>query len=111
VERVLKDLYGDLERTELDTLLSAIHEVVMRVMRFVRPELAAEYEDATRIIDYRCLPANMRQEGEGVSGSEAGAAKPLARGLAVRALQVSIDPKRYCPYTIKFITALDTGRS
>jgi hypothetical protein len=49
----------------------------------------------------------MRQKEEGVSGSEVGAAIKAARGLAVRALQVSIDPKRYCLYTIEFITALD----
>jgi hypothetical protein len=99
-------LYGDFDRPELDTLLYAISQIVPKVMKFVRPDLAAEYLDASTI-DYRCFPAEMRHEGEGVSGSEAGAAIKAAMDLAVRALQVSIDPKRYSLYTIKFVKALD----
>jgi hypothetical protein len=106
VERVLRDLYGDLERTELDTVLSAISEIVVEVMGFVRPDLAAEYEDA-QTIDYRCLPTSMRYEGEGVSSDEAGAAALAAMVLAVRALQVKSNPSRHCRYTIKFVEALD----
>jgi hypothetical protein len=104
VERVVRDLYGDLE--EVDRVIYSIWQIVVEVMRFVRPELAEEYDNAQTIY-YRFLPAEMRHEGEGVSGSEAGAAIKAAMDLAVRALQVSIDPKRCSLYTIKFVEALD----
>jgi hypothetical protein len=45
VERVLRDLYGDLARSEIDTVVSAITGIVLNVLTFVRPELTTHYED------------------------------------------------------------------
>jgi hypothetical protein len=104
VERVVRDLYGDLD--EVDRVIYSIWQIVVEVMRFVRPELAEEYDNAQTIY-YRFLPMNMRHEGEGVSGSEAGAAAMAELVLAVRALQVRSNRRRHCPYTLKFVKALD----
>jgi hypothetical protein len=104
VERVLRDLYGDIDRGELDTLLGAVRDIVVEFTSFVRPDLRAEYFEA-HTIDYR-MGIN-REEGEGVSSREAGEASLAAMVLAVRAIEVASNPGAYCRYTIKFVKALD----
>jgi hypothetical protein len=106
VERVLRDLYGDLG--EVDRAVYAISQIVRNVIAFVRPDLAAEYDDAdnAETIYYRCLRTDMR-DGEDASSSEAGVVSISAMVLAVRSLQVKSDPSRYCHYTLKFVKALD----
>src|ERR1700730_1625506 len=63
VERLLRELYGDLNRTELDMALYAVRQIVVGFSRFVGPDLAAEYDDAESI-DYRVGIG--RPEGYGV---------------------------------------------
>jgi hypothetical protein len=104
VERLLRELYGDVNRGELDTVLYAIRCIVVDLMTFVRPELVAEYNDA-EAIDYRIGIG--RPEGYGISSSEIGQAHMAAMVLAVRRLQVASNPTAHSSYTRKFVRALN----
>jgi hypothetical protein len=104
VERLLRELYGDLDRTEFGMALYAVRSIVVTFMRFVRPDLAAEYGHAESI-DYRVGIG--RPEGYGISSSQHGAASMAAMVLAVRTLQVASNPTANCFYTMKFVKALN----
>jgi hypothetical protein len=104
VERLLRELYGDLDRAEFDMTLCAIREIVLGFVSFVRPELRAEYYDADSI-DYAVGIG--RPEGYGLSSSQHGAASMASIVLAVRKLQVFSDPTAHAPYTIRFVKALN----
>ena len=46
VERLLRDLYGDIESEALDRVLSAVFLIVEAFTKYVRPDLAKEHRDA-----------------------------------------------------------------
>jgi hypothetical protein len=104
VERLLRELYGDLGRAEFDIALYAISRIVVGFITFVRPELAAEYDDADSI-DYAVGIG--RPEGYGISSSQHGAACMAAKVLAVRTLQVVSNPTAHARYTLRFVKALN----
>jgi hypothetical protein len=105
VERLLRELYGDLGRAEFDIALYAIRQIVVAFITFVRPDLAAEYNDADNI-DLR-MGIRRPEEFGGVSGSEHREALMAARVLAVRKLQVAFNPTAYARYTLRFVKALN----
>jgi hypothetical protein len=105
VERVLRDLYGDIDSDDLDDLLAAVRGIVNQFARYVRPDLKSEDDDA-ETIDLR-VGINRPKYYGGVSSSEARYAHMSAETLAIRAIQVKANPDAYCRYTIKFIEALD----
>jgi hypothetical protein len=105
VERLLRELYGDLGRAEFDIALYAIRQIVVAFITFVRPDLAAEYNDADNI-DLR-MGIRRPEEFGGVSGSEHREAMMAARVLAVRKLQVAFNPTAYARYTLRFVKALN----
>src|SRR5437016_8757828 len=70
IERLLRDLYGDVDGADLNDLVCAIRSVVIEISKYVLPELRTELDDA-RSVDLgagRGLPT-----GYGVSGSMVGA--------------------------------------
>ena len=105
VERVLRDLYGDIDSDSLDDVLAAVRKIVEQFARYVCPDLKSEDEDA-RTIDVR-MGINRPEEYGGVSGSEAGSAIMTREALAIRAMQVKAAPDAYCYYTVEFIEAVE----
>jgi hypothetical protein len=103
VERLLRDLYGDVDGADLTDLVWAIQSVVIEISKYVLPELRTELDDARRV-DLgagRGLPT-----GYGVSGSMVGAGTQAADTLVIRGRAVLCSPKRHSRYTVKFMTAL-----
>lgn len=97
VERILRDLYGDINSNSLNDVLEAVRMIVKEFARYFRPDLKSEYDDA-EAIDLR-VGINRPEEYGGVSGSEAGYALMAAETLAIRAIQVKANPDAYCRYT------------
>lgn len=87
VERVLRELYGDVDGDDLDELLRAIWTIVTEFTKYVCPDLHQEYSDAYQY-DYD-------------------QAWIVAPALTNRAMRVSVDPDAYCWYTRKFVKALE----
>jgi hypothetical protein len=104
VERVLRELYGDLDGDALEELLFAIRVMVVEFTKYVRPDLHREYYDADAC-DY--LVGFDRAEGYGLTDEDHQKARIAADALAIRAMQVSAKPDAYCRYTCKFVEALD----
>ena len=46
VERLLRDLYGDVESEALDRVLRAVFRIVQELTKYVRPDLWKEHSDA-----------------------------------------------------------------
>jgi hypothetical protein len=102
VERLLRELYGDLDGDAWEELLRAIRVIVDEFATYVCPDLRGECYDA-ELYDYvRGMP-----EGYDVSTDGREQAWGAEQALAIRAMQVKNNPDAYCRYTYKFIEALD----
>jgi hypothetical protein len=104
VERLLRELYGDLDSDALDELLFAITVIVEEFTRYVCLDLCTEYSNADAY-DYGLgigVP-----EGYSVSTDHHQQAWIAEKALAIRAMQVSTNPDAYCRYTNRFVKALD----
>jgi hypothetical protein len=104
VERLLRELYGDLESDALDEVLRAIRVIVDEFAIYVRLDLHQEsyYADAYDYANGIGLP-----EGYGLSSDHHQQAWIAEKALAIRAMQVSTNPDAYCRYTNRFAKALD----
>jgi hypothetical protein len=49
VERLLREVYGDVDSGALDKLLRALRTIVVSVTAYVRPDLCEEYNDAENV--------------------------------------------------------------
>jgi hypothetical protein len=102
IERLLRDLYGDVDGADLDDLVWAIRSLVVEISKYVLPELRTELDNA-RSVDWG---AGRGLEGYGVSGSMVGAGTQAADTLVIRGRAVLCSPDRYSRYTVKFMKAL-----
>jgi hypothetical protein len=99
VERLLRDLYGDIESDSLDTILSAIFVMVQEFTQYVRKELWEEHQDAMNC-DYICgigVP-----EGLGFSDGDNRRAHGALANLRVRVHEVRANPSAFSKYTVEF---------
>jgi hypothetical protein len=103
VERLLRDLYGDVDGADLTDLVSAIWSVVIEISEYVLPELRAELNNARRVDWGAGLGL---AEGYGVTAGMAGEGMQAADTLVIRARAVLCSPDRYSRYTVKFMKAL-----
>jgi hypothetical protein len=93
-------LYGDIKSDALDDVLRAAGAIAESALPSLRQE---DYDaDAIDYVGGIGLP-----KGYGLSGSDHGAASMAAESLAIRAMQVTANPRAYCRYTNKFVKALD----
>jgi len=101
VERLLRDLYGDIDSDALDKVLDAIFCIVQGFTRWVRPALYAEYQRACAwgyILGFG-LP-----HGYGNSGSDHGRAHVALRDLIAHVHGVRKNPSAFSKYTVEFAT-------
>jgi hypothetical protein len=99
VERLLRDLYGDLESDALDSVVEAVFDIVERFTRYVRPDLLKEYGDAMDL-DWSFgigLP-----EGYGINGSDWADGVKAKFRLYHRVREVKANPSTFSEYTIEF---------
>jgi hypothetical protein len=99
VECLLRDLYGDLESDALDSVLSAIFQIIQQFTRYVRPDLCKENEDAEDLDRIRGagLP-----EGTMVSGCDFRSGMVAKCSLINRVRDVNANLSTYSEYTIRF---------
>lgn len=97
VERVLRDLYGDLDSQALENILRGVLDIVEEFTKFVRRDLWQEHQDANHW-DYGGgygLP-----EGYGISGSDYRGGMWACGNLRIRAREVSGNPSAFSKYTV-----------
>jgi hypothetical protein len=102
-ERLLRDLYGDVESEAIEDVRQSILCVLLELTRHLRNDLWKEHDDAQNI-DYVCgigVP-----EGYGLSGSDYGDANRSARDIALRARIVDAIPAVFSKYTVEFVKVL-----
>jgi hypothetical protein len=104
VERLLRELYGDLDSDALDELLFAIRVIVEEFTGYVCLDVCREYRNADAYDYARGIGV---PEGYCVSSDQHEQAWIAEKALAIRAMQVSTNPDAYCRYTNRFVKALD----
>ena len=103
IERLLRDLYGDVDGADLNDLVSAIWSVVFEISKYVLPDLRSELDNA------RSVDAGAGRgwaTGYWVSAGMAGKGTQAADTLVIRGRAVLCGPDHYSRYTVKFIKAL-----
>jgi hypothetical protein len=100
VERLLRDLYGDVESDALDALLRAVFVVAETFVRYVRKDLWQEHQDA---LDWDYIWGIGNPEGYGFSGSDHRRAMRAIDDLQLRARHVSDNPSAFSRYTLEFV--------
>jgi hypothetical protein len=99
VERLLRDLYGDVDSEALEHTLRSVLCIVEEFARLVRKDLWQEHDDA-REYDY-CRGIG-RHEGDGIGSSEFHKGTNLIDDLQVRARAVRENPSAFSKYTVEF---------
>src|SRR5262249_14194841 len=99
VECLLRDLYGDVESEALDSVLWAVFRIVQQFVKYVRPDLWKEHNDAENF-DYILGFGVPEEDGIGSSEYHRGmAAKP---DLFHRVRELNANPSAVSDYTIEF---------
>lgn len=99
VERLLRDLYGDIESEALDSIRWAVFRFVEAFTQYVRPDLWKEHQDAENL-DYMLgigVP-----EGYGIGGSDWRRGMMAKVNLFRRAREVNANPSTFGEYTREF---------
>jgi hypothetical protein len=106
VERLLRDLYGDVDDDKLEDVLSAVRVIVRELTHFVRKELWQEDIDAD---DFDYYSGNHRPKGLNISSSDCRRALKALEDLRTRARDVSTSPAGHSKYTIQFAELFKKG--
>jgi hypothetical protein len=101
VERLLRDLYGDVARDMLDQILLAIRVVTEEFTRYVRHELWDEHQKA---LDWDYLFGVGLPGGCGLSGSDHRRGHAALHDLKKRVRDVRKHPDEHSKYTMEFAT-------
>jgi hypothetical protein len=101
VERLLRDLYGDIEGDELDGVLNAIFVIIKEFTQYVRKDLWQEHQDA---MDWDYIWGIGLPDGYNLSGSDHGRAREALANLRVDVREVRRNPSAFSKYTIEFAT-------
>jgi hypothetical protein len=103
VERLLRDLYGEIEDKAFDNVLYAVLTIAEGLTRFARPDLWKEYNDAEnadRMIGIG-LP-----EGYNINGSMWRRGLHAREELGARIHEVRDNPAGFSDYTVEFVNWL-----
>jgi hypothetical protein len=101
VERLLRDLYGDIDSDALERTMRSVLTIVQEFTHFVRLELWQEHQDAMNWDYIRGIGV---PEGYGISGSEWRKGMCACDDLRRRAHEVSENPSAFSKYTVEFAT-------
>jgi hypothetical protein len=99
VERLLRDLYGDIDSEALDQILRAVLGIVQEFTRYVRKTLWQEHEDAVAWDYIRGIGV---LKGYGISSTEWRCGMIAISDLAARAREVLKNPSAFSEYTVEF---------
>jgi hypothetical protein len=99
VERLLRDIFGDIECKALDQILAAVFKIVYEFTFFVRKDLWQEHHDAE---DWDYIWGIGVPDGCGINGHEWRRGMIAISDLAVRAREVRDNPSAFSKYTIEF---------
>ncbi len=99
VECLLRDLYGDIEREAMDSVLHAVFSIVEAFTKYARPDLCKEHSDA---VDLDYMFGIGVPEGYGISGSDFAHGMKAKFDLMVRAYEVLASPSVFSRYTVEF---------
>jgi len=100
VERLLRDLYGDVEGDAVETLRRAVFYIVHEVLYHVRKDIWQEHDDAAAY-DYGMYGIGV-PEGHGIHTSQIADALGAQQDLADRVTKVLKDPSAFSEYTVEF---------
>lgn len=100
VERLLRDLYGNIHNDAMDKVLDAILCIVHGFTRWVRPAL---YEEHQQACDWDYIHGFGLPHG-GNSGSDHRRAHSALRDLIAHVQEVRKDPSAFSKYTVEFAT-------
>jgi hypothetical protein len=101
VERLLRDLYGDIDGAALERTMRSVLTVVQEFTHFVRLDLWREHNDAMNWDYIRGIGV---PEGYGISGSDWRMGMRACDDLRRRAHEVSKNPSAFSKYTVEFAT-------
>ena len=99
VERLLRDLYGDVDSRGLDLALSAVAQITYEFTKFVRKDLWQEEADAW---NWDFLFGIGVPDGCGIGGSDHRRGHFSLSRLKDRALELRKNPSAFSKYTIEF---------
>ena len=100
VERLLRDLYGDLEGEAITGICNAVLGITEQFVRYVRPDLWEEHRCAK---NYDYMFAIGVPEGCGLGYSEWAAGMRAADELRERVRTVGSNPQSFGEYTHEFV--------
>jgi hypothetical protein len=103
VERLLRDLYGDIDGDDLNDVINAIRSTVERLSTYVLPDLAEEYNMAI-VVDMGA--GRGLDPGDGVSSRMVRDSVEPAETLILRARKVLSSESDYGRYTVSSAKAL-----
>jgi hypothetical protein len=95
LECALRDLYGDFESNALIALLYALECICYEFAKYVRPELAKEFDDAVNYEHAFSVPGGCNNNG-----------MKAQLDLGERILSVHNNPSAYSEYTVHFVKHL-----
>jgi hypothetical protein len=107
VERLLRDLYGDIEGEPMDNILHAVFRIAEEFTRFVRPDLWREHQDA--VVADRVVGIGV-PDGCGLNGSAWRRGLSAQIHIEARILEVRANPAGFSAYTIAFVDSLGEPR-
>ncbi len=102
VERILRDLYGDIDSEALERTLRAVLIIVMEFTEFLRKDLWQEHQDA---MDWDYIRGIGVPEGYGISGSDHRRGMMAVSDLGTRVRKVRKNPSAFSKYTVEFARA------
>jgi hypothetical protein len=103
VERLLRDLYGELNNEAIDRARSAVFVIVEEFTKYVRKDLWQEHQGAVKV-DYGLgigVP-----DGCGIGSSDYRRMLCSGHNLELRARAVRADPAAFSKYTVVFVDEL-----
>jgi hypothetical protein len=103
VERLLRDLYGDLDNEAIDKARSAVIVIVEEFTKFVRRDIWQEHQNAVNV-DY--INGIGVPDGCGIGGSDFRRGIRSADHLKGRARAVRANPAAFSKYTVMFVDEL-----
>jgi hypothetical protein len=104
VERLLRDLYGELDDQTIDRVRQAALCILQEFTKYLRRDLWREHKDAEDI-DYVVYGIGV-PEGCGIQGSDHGRMNSAADHLELRARAVRANPEQFSKYTVEFVNEL-----
>ena len=101
IERLLRDLYGDIEGSGMDEVLRAVFCIAEEFTQWVRPDIYREHHNAC-VWDY--IDGIGVPDGGDIGSSDYGRAYAALEDIRARVREVRDNPSAFGKYTVEFAT-------